>query len=475
MKGILDYLDRKIRDVFPDESVYKDDDIRAIFGESRKLPSFIKDWLIKRFSEDDRIDKEGILEFLDKYMPQRDTILMELIKERFRSIKVLSRILVKPDIKSGEIRFSLPDLGIKEEEGIIDKTIVDKGIIKSSGEWWGVCEIVYIKEDKKQGYIKLKDFKPFKPYEVDLSYYIDARREFSTEEWIDLLVRSMEFNPEHLTLDQKLTLLCRLSVFVEPNLNLIELAPKGTGKSYVFSNLSKYGLLISGGSVSRAKLFYNKLTKEVGAITKYDFIALDEVQTISFSDPEEMKGILKSYLENGRFSLENYRGEASAGMVLLGNIPLGKDRLPLSENYFEHLPEVFRETALLDRFHGFIEGWKLPRFHEGLKVRGYALNVEYFSDILHMLRDRGEYASYLMDILSIPQKADTRDKKAILKITTALLKLIFPNAPNVGASKADIQTYCLNIAKNLRRTIKQQLHIMDKEYSSDIPDIKIEA
>lgn len=468
MSRTLGYLDEKIRDVFPQESVYKDDNIRSILG-TKKIPSFIRDWLIKKFSREDGLDKEGLLQFLETYMSDR-SVRFDLIRDPHSHVDILARLVVKADIKKGIIRFELPDLG--NVEGVVSMRLIDRGVIYSEGEYWGVCRLVAAR-DEKEGYIELVDFKPFNPYRVDLDYYIDARKEFTTEEWIDLLIRSMEFNPEALTLDQKLTLLCRLTVFVEPNLNIIELAPKGTGKSYVFSNLSKYGLLISGGSVSRAKLFYNKKRREPGVVLRYDYIAFDEIQTISFSDPEEMSGILKSYLESGDFSMEDYRGKASASFVLLGNIPLNESRLPVYEKYFSDLPEIFRESALLDRFHGFIEGWKLPRFHEGMKLVGYALNVEYFSDILHLLRERSEYLNKIMELVEIPRNADSRDKRAILKLSSALLKLIFPDAHIREPDRKELEVYVLSIAKNMRAIIKNQLHLMDREYAPTVPDIRL--
>jgi len=471
----MSILDEKIKEIFPNESVYKDDKVRAIFS-GWNIPSFIKDWLINKYTdyETGEIDSEGIVKFLESYMPSK-SLKGELVNNPYCSFKVLARIITEPDVKQGIIRFSIPDVGIKPDEGIVSKTLLSKevGKVLSMGEHWGVCELVYIKEENKPGYIELADFKPFKPYEIDLDYYIYARKEFTTFEWIDLLVRSMEFNPDSLSLDEKLTLLCRLSVFVEPNLNLIELAPKGTGKSYVFSNLSKYGWIMSGGYVSRAKLFYDLNKKMEGLVSRYDFIVLDEVQTVKFSDENEIRGVLKSYLENGTFNVGNFRGVAEAGFVILGNIPLTDERKPRSSIYFEELPDVFHESALIDRFHGFIEGWKLPRFNEDLKVKGYALNVEYFSDILHHLRTVGEYAAFVEDILKPPPKADTRDKKAIVKLTTALVKLLFPDAYINIPRFEEVEKFCLDIAKHLRKIIKEQLNLMDPEYSKDIPQFEI--
>jgi len=201
----------------------------------------------------------------------------------------------------------------------------------------------------------------------------------------------------------------------------------------------------------------------------YDFIAVDEVQTIRFSDPDEIRGALKSYLENGTFTVGNYRGTGLAGFVLLGNIPLDSQGKPLNPIYFEELPEVFKESALIDRFHGFIKGWKLPRMHEGMKVKGYALNVEYFSDVLHLLRKRGEYRVFFEEKVKVKGKADTRDKKAVLKIASALLKLLYPNLLQSPPSDREAEKYCLEPAKELRRTIKEQLSLLDPEFKPEIP------
>lgn len=468
-------LDEKIKDIFVEESVYKDDKIRAIFS-SWNIPSFIKDWLISRYTDKTTgtVDKEGILEFLERHVPWKG-LKGELVNHPFRSYKVLARIITEPDVRQGFIRFYAPDLGIRPEEGIVSPTLLftQEGKHLSMGEFWGVCELTYIKENDKPGYIELSGFKPFKPYKVNLDYYIEARKEFTTQQWMDLLIKSMEFNPDALSFDEKLLLLCRLTVFVEPNLNLIELAPKGTGKSYVFSNLSKYGWVMSGGFISRAKLFYDLQRKMEGIVSRYDFVVLDEVQTVKFSDENEMRGALKSYLENGTYNIGNFRGVSEAGFVILGNIPLTEDRTPKRGMYFEELPIVFQESALIDRFHGFIEGWKLPRFNESLKVKGYALNVEFFSDVLHLLRSRGEYAAFVGDVLEIPLKADTRDKKAIVKLTTALLKLIFPHMPLNKKEMREFKELCLDVAKDLRRVIKEQLHIIDAEYSREVPDINV--
>jgi len=469
-------LDRKIAEVFPNEFVYKDDKVRALFS-GVYIPSFIKDWIIKRFLDERtyEIDKEGLRDFLRKYIPSKDeNIKGFLVANPGVSKKIITRVITEPDVKSGEIRFSIPDLKIQKSEGVVPSYLTKENPKLRGGEQWGVVELTFYKDENKLGYIELSNFKPFQPYEVDIEYFIHARKEFSFEEWIDLLIKAMEYNPEgFIGITQKLQFLLRLLVFVEPNLNIIELAPKGTGKSYVFGNLSKYGWLISGGYVSRAKLFYDISKNMEGIVARYDFIALDEIQTIRFNDQDEIRGVFKSYLENGTFNVSNYRGSAGAGFILLGNISLSEDRKPINKVYFQELPEVFQESALIDRFHGFIEGWKLPRMNEAMKVKGITLNVEFFSEILHRLRSYGEFTAFFEENTIFPANADTRDKKAIVKIGSALLKLLFPNIPfRIYPSKEEFRL-CVNIAKEMRAIIKEQLSFMDQEYSKQVPSVEL--
>ena len=472
----MNKLDIKIKQIFPDESVYKIPKRYSVFN-GKNLPSFIKDWLIKKYTDDlGELDTNGLLNFLDKHIPQKDSAIKNRLRTHGEEVTILTRFIVEEDIQNNKLRFSIPDLGIKSNEGKIPDYIAKKNPELKDGEIWGVISLAYIPpEGKEKGIIELVNFKPFKPYKVDLEYYKQTRNEFTTEEWIDLLIRSMEYNPDGFSsLNQKLQFLSRLLVFVEPNLNLIELAPKGTGKSYIFSNLSKFGWLISGGVVTRAKLFHDIQKKSNGIITMYDFVAMDEIQTIKFSEPDELKGALKSYLEAGTCTVANVRISSLSGMILLGNIPLSEKKIPLTKRYFNSLPSFFKESALLDRFHGFIEGWQLPRIKEDLKANGYSLNVEYFSEILHALRNVSDYSSIVTELIDIPKNSDTRDTKAIIKLASAYLKLFFPNImKSEDINKSEFLNYCLNPAIEKRKIIRQQIHLLDEEFSEKMPDIKL--
>lgn len=471
-------LDNKIHDIFPEESIYKTPTRYNMFA-GVNLPSFIKDWLIKRYSDErENIDKEALFSFLEKHIPAKDSdIKSRLMKGE--TIQILVRIIVESDLKSGLFKFSIPDIGIKSNEGRISDYVMrsQKGILKE-GENWGIVTLEYVQpEGREKGYADLVKFKPFKPYSPDIDYYCEARKRFTTNEWIDFIIRCMEYNPESSQFEsytQKLLFISRLLVFCEPNLNMIELAPKGTGKSYIFNNLSKYGWMISGGKVTRAKLFYDMAANKPGIIPNYEFVSMDEIKTIVFGDKEELQGALKGYLENGSFTMGHAKQTSTAGLILLGNIELDSHRMPINKRYFQELPEVFHDTALLDRFHGMIEGWYLPRITEDLKLEGYSLNVEYFSEILSMQRGISKYASVVTDMLDIPKNADTRDTTAIIRLATAYMKILFPNVKSAGdISKEDFETYCFRPAFEKRKIVRTQLSIADMEYNPKMPDIKV--
>lgn len=350
-------LDKKIRDLFPEESIYKTSTRYNMFA-GVNIPSFIKDWLIKRYSdEEENVDKEALFAFLNKHIPTKDSdIKSRLMKGE--TIQILARVVVDSDLKSGVFKFAIPDIGVKSNEGRVNEFVMRTSGIKE-GENWGIITMDYVQpEGKEKGYAELVKFKPFKPYSPDFEYFCEARKRFDIKEWIDFVIKCMEYNPDSSQFEsytQKLLFISRLLVFCEPNLNIIELAPKGTGKSYIFNNLSKYGWQISGGKVTRAKLFYDMAANKPGIIPSYEFVSMDEIKTIIFENKEELQGALKGYLENGNFTMGQAKQTSTAGLILLGNIDLDQNRCPINKKYFQELPEVFHDTALLDRFHGMIE------------------------------------------------------------------------------------------------------------------------
>jgi ATP-dependent Lon protease len=472
----MSIIGQKIKQVFPDIAILKDQDNYSVFN-GRNLPSFVKDFLIrKHIDSDGYLDKDAIFAFLDKHIPDDNNVVKSRLR-RQEPILLLTRFIITTDLSGDKVRFAIPDAGIKSTEAIIPDYVVNQhkdDLI--DGEKWGVIKLVYIPPiGREKGQIELADYKPFRPYKVDLKYFRECRKQFTTEEWIDVLLAAMEYNPDSFSgTTQKLEFLTRLLIFVEPRLNMIELAPKGTGKSYVFGNLSKYGWLISGGKVSRAKLFYDKTRRLPGIMKNYDFCTFDEIQTIIFQEPHEMQAILKSYLESGKATIDDYAFLSECSTMLMGNIPLSSCNQPLTPKYFNSLPESFRESALLDRFHGFIEGWYLPRMNKSMILKDWTLNVEYFSEVLHLLRTASEYSILVNDVVYSEERSDLRDLKAVQKIASAYSKLLFPHITKVEElDKNEFKLYCLDPAIRRRGIIKEQCHKIDEEFKAYMPNIRL--
>lgn len=465
----------KLREQFAAMTIYKDPLATNSLFAGRNLPSFVKDFLLKRYIlPNGSVDRLKLTSFLDTVIPKESTE----VKDRLAAgeeVLLLCRFAVYIDLVKGLRRFGIPDLGIKTNEGIIPEYVYKKhpGELVD-GEKWGIIKLSVLPDDDgKKNHVEMVDYKPFKPYKsVDVDYLRNARQAFSTKEWIDVLLSCMEYDAEGFdSLTQKLEFISRLLIFVEPRLNAVELAPKGTGKSFVFGNLTKYGWLVSGGKVTRAKLFYDKARQQNGIMKNHDFTAFDEIQTIIFQEPAEIQAALKSYLESGKTTIDNNEFSSECGLMLMGNIPLDSNRRPQNYRYFDSLPQSFKDSALLDRFHCFIEGWLLPRINEGIIYRGWTLNVEYFSEILHSMRTQSVYGLVYDQIVGKDRDADTRDSNAVKRITVGYMKLLFPHWTNEDAVDIDdFDTYCLQPAIRRRGIIKEQCHYIDPEFKTKMPD-----
>jgi len=284
----------------------------------------------------------------------------------------------------------------------------------------------------------------------------------------------MGFNYKLYSDRQKNLLVCRLIPMVEPRYNLVELAPKGTGKSFVFENMSRY-VAVRSGAISPAVLFFNDSRKTPGLITRYDSVVIDEAQKVKADTSGELTALLKSYLEAGRFA----RGSASsinaeAGLVMLANIDLDQNKRPLNEQVglFRVFPNFLRETAFIDRFSGLLPGWDLPRISKDTPSKTIGLKGDIFGEILHSLRSDISYRDYVKTNMELQNCDDMRDSKAVEAGATGLLKILFPDQ---DPSEEEFYRYCANPALELRQRIRDELCKLDREYvpvtfNSKIPD-----
>lgn len=432
---------------------------------ARSIPTYVGEWILYNFLDNGMLTEDSrrrISDFINTFLPQKAQ--KEQFKNRLlnmESIKLLDDYSVSVNLKTGNRQLRIPFLDIND--AMISTQIVEENELLLASGVWGVGDLFYAppENDNRHGSVILRSFKPFQINTVDIDYFIECRESFSFDEWINLIISSIGFNPSIYTLKQKLILVTRIIPFVEPRVNLIELAPKGTGKSYVYDNFSRYARVVRGGKVTPAVMFFHQTKSTPGLIAKYDVVVLDEIQSIQ-SDPELAAG-LKTYLESGKFSRGNTEATSEAGFVMLGNIALDENRNPLylEEGILKEIPNFLQETAFIDRLHGIIPGWIMPRVSNDTPSKTLGFKGDFFSEVLHNLRGKVDFSDYVSNYMHLTNCKDLRDYKAIQRLATGYLKILFPD---MKLSNKDFVEYCLKPAVELRQSVRDELHKMDPEY-----------
>ncbi len=439
----------------------------AGFG-ARAIPTYVGEWILSHFVEDGRISevsREQIAAFLGKYLPakgQKDEIKNRLLK--LETVQLLDDFSVSINLKTGQRRLRIPLLDIND--AFVSESIVSENELLVTSGVWGIGSLFYVPPDgpKDKGQVWMREFKPFQVSSVDLDYFKECRQHFEFDEWLDLIISSIGFNPRSQTLRQKMILITRIIPLVESRVNIVELSPKGTGKSFVYDNLSRYARVVAGGKITPAVLFHNLSTHAPGLITRYDVIVLDEVQSIQGDSAGELIAGLKVYLESGRYSRGNTMGTSEAGFVMLGNITLDEHYQPIymDEGVFREIPNFLQETAFIDRIHGLIAGWEMGRVTKETPSRTMGFKGDFFSEILHILRSDAHYAEYVSQEMHLIHCDDLRDHKAIARLATGFLKLLFPN---IKPTEEQFKEFCIKPAVELRQRVRDELHKLDPEYA----------
>jgi len=461
----------KVIDVFGEVCIDKTLVAAAGIGteSSRSIPTFVAEWLVDRHCPTGVLDddaKVGIHEFIRRHLPSKDQKNdIKYALKSGKSLVILDNYSVSVDLQTNRLRLKIPC--IDEPNACIEQFIVDENPMLLIRGIWGAGRLTYRPPSSgtrsRQGEVWMIDFKPMQVRALDLDYYCQAREEFSVAEWLALLVTSMGYNPGvYNTPAKQLILLGRLIPLVHGRINLIELAPKGTGKSYIYTNLSRHVWTVSGGKISAAVLFYDERGKGTeGLLTRCDVVVFDEVQTLSFDNPGLVVGTLKVYMEAGEFRKGNFRATADCGIVMLGNIPIDSGGRPTSQLLLETLPSFLHETAFLDRIHGILPGWELPRIRTQALAKGVGFKADFLGEVLHALRNRTDDLEYVKSHTRIIGTDDLRDVRAIQRLAAGYLKLLFPN---LKPTADEFYEYCLQPAISLRQRIRDQLSQMDAEY-----------
>lgn len=463
----MESFEQKAREYFGTLVINKSFARKAAFG-SRAIPVYVREWIVANYVGDSLELTEDarakIAEFVQKYVPdksERESIKNMLYEQK--DVKILDDFSVYVNLAKGDRYLIIPF--IDESKGTIPPNIVqDNEMLLSSG-LWGVGTLIYAPPTTDgPGQVIMRQFTPFQLASLDLDFFIAQRQKFTTQEWIDFIVNSMGFNHRIYSEREKILLISRLLPLVEPRFNLIELAPKGTGKSYVYENMSRY-ISVRSGAISAPVLFYNDARKTPGLITRFDCVVIDEAQKVKGDTTGELTALLKSYLEAGRFG----RGSAGsvtaeAGIVILANIELDEDKRPLNQviGLFRNFPNFLRETAFLDRFSGLLPGWDLPRISKDTPSDSLALKGDIFGEILHMLRSDITFRDYVKLNMQVENCDDMRDSKAIEAGATSFLKILFPDKQ---VSEQDFYRYCVNPSIEYRQRVRDELCKMDREYA----------
>ena len=452
-------LDRSITDVCPEYTVRKDL-VGAVKGNAL-VPTYVLEYLLSKYatttdqvSIDAGVDRVRTI-LADNYVHREEANLIQSkIREKGR-YQVIDKVQVALNEKTDQYEATFENLGISRV--IVDPETVQKNPKLLVTGIWCLCMLVYAYSgEKNEVPWRLHRLMPVQMSHDDREHYLAVRERFTAGEWIDLLMQSVGFNPSLFSDRAKLLHLVRMIPFVERNYNLIELGPKGTGKSHIYSEFSPHGMLISGGEVTVAKLFVNNTTGRPGLVGFWDVVAFDEFAGRAKKAGKDLVDIMKNYMANKSFSRGVSVMQAEASMVFVGNTSHNVPYMLKNSDLFEELPAQYHDPAFLDRIHYYLPGWEFEQIRSEMFTHGYGFVVDYLAEILHNQRDV-DYGSAFERYFTLSSTLSTRDKDAIRKTFSGLMKLIYPS----GNATLEQMEPLLRCAIEGRKRVKDQLCRID--------------
>ena len=459
----LSPLDQKINDLFPGLVVRKDL-VKLVKGNAI-VPTYVLEYLLGQYcatSDEASIQSgvETVREILRRHYVHRNEagLVRSIIRERGRH-KIIDKVSVVLNDKRDVYEASFANLGIKGV--IIDPDTVKRHPKLLVSGVWCIADLEYQhSEDTRVSPWILASLKPIQLSYFDFEGYLQARTQFTTEEWIDLLIQSMGFNPAMFGRRSKFIQLTRLIPYCERNYNLIELGPKGTGKSHIYSEFSPHGILISGGEVTVAKLFVNNATGKIGLVGYWDVVAFDEFAGRKKRVNKALVDILKNYMANKSFSRGVETLGAEASLAFVGNTQHTLPYMLRHGDLFQDLPEQYHDSAFLDRLHHYIPGWEVDIIRGEMFTNGYGFVVDYLAEILRNMRDF-DYTHLYQEHFELLDDISTRDRTGIEKTFSGLMKILYPHKQ---ATRTEIEEI-LKFAIEGRKRVKDQLMRIDPTYT----------
>ncbi len=455
-------LDQKINECFPGLVVRKDL-VKLVKGNAI-VPTYVLEYLLGQYcaTSDEATIQSGIetvKEILRKHYVHRSEagLVRSTIRERGRH-KVIDRISVELNEKRDVYEATFANLGIKQV--LVDPDTVKRHPKLLVSGVWCIADLEYAySDDRNTAPWIMESLKPIQLSRFDFEGYLAARRQFTTDEWIDLLIQSIGFDPEQFGRRSKLLQLVRLIPYCERNYNLIELGPKGTGKSHIYSEFSPHGILISGGEVTVAKLFVNNSTGRIGLVGFWDVVAFDEFAGKTKKANNALVDILKNYMANKSFSRGIETLGAEASMAFVGNTQHTVQYMLRHNDLFDDLPHQYHDSAFLDRLHFYIPGWEVDIIRGEMFSEGYGFVVDYLAELLRYLRDY-DYSQLYREHFELNADISTRDRTGIEKTFSGLMKILFPHQEALPEEMEDL----LRFSIEGRKRVKDQLLRIDSTY-----------
>jgi len=456
-------MNEKLKEIFRGKVVNKAHTINTGVDE---FPRYVLEYLIDNYCSEEtfRQDMEKVVRRLKEtfvYGAEAEKIRHYIRENRSHSViaNLEARLVETEDKYWGSIS------AINENFVNIPESIVRQYPMLLSGGMWGTIDLTYDETEihhKKIRPFKISGFTPFQVSVINLDDYIEKRSEFSTDEWIDVLVNSCGLDPLKMTRRQKLLYLCRCVPLLETNVNMVELAQRETGKTYLYRNISYYAHVLSGGKATPAQLFINLNTGRIGEVGMRDAVVFDEIANTDFTDPRAFVSIMQGFMQDAKFSRGKKEILAFASLVFVGNIDV-QGQLPHEKYYqlFEPLPDFFQGTAFLDRVHAYLPGWEIPKLAPDSYSKDYGFITDYFCEIMHELRRVDLLGSVrsqfkVVDHTKKGKGVSSRDQRAVMKTASGLLKLLYPDGRITEEELAEV----LNLSSELRQRVREQLHLM---------------
>ena len=451
----MDDLDKKLNEHFAGYVVRKDL-VKLVKGNAA-VPSYVLEFLLGQncaTDEEDQISAgvERVRSILAKHYVQRaeaGAIRSDIKQSEYK--RIIDKVSVSLNEKRDAYEASFENLGVSKVLVSSDTVKKNRRLLVSGV--WCIADLAYEpNEARDESPYILMNLKPIQMSRFDFDGFVERRSHFSMDEWMDVLIRSIGLNPDQLGRRAKLFQLTRLVSYCERNYNLIELGPKGTGKSHVFSEFSPHGILISGGEVTPAKLFVNNSTGKIGLVGYWDTVAFDEFAGKNKKPKADIVDIMKNYMANKSFSRGIEQVTAEASMVFVGNTSHDVSYMINQTDLLEDLPTVYHDPAFIDRLHAYIPGWEMDIIRGDMFCNDFGFIVDYLAEALRAMRPM-DYSGEIDRFFELSSSISTRDRDGVVKTCSGLMKILFPGRNETADEAAEIVEFALEMRKRVKDTL----------------------